>query len=734
MKRKILAYLLTLMMILSLIPAFTLTASAATITVTTTEDAVDALAGVSLREAVGLAGSGDVITFSIPEGYDAETGTWRIVLESEIPIEYDITIDGGGIYSGEAVLGIGCEFIGNTADEEKFGVGGGIFAVDSAVAVSCVFTGNAAFGGGGVYVSGVEGISPAVLINCIFTGNKTMDSHSGTVKSSMKTYLYHTTVAGNEGNGVYTYTNDIAVVPELYAYNSIIVGSSAAYGTNESSEYEPYITVTDGDSLIEGIDAEVNFSALFGKNSADEYGVLKPMSGGLADGTAVQLTEEGDIATPAGVSFAGIPFEDTAFENLVSATGDIPAINIINALMWDIQGEKRTAESVNYGAVEATEGGIGSVEYVAGSLKKAPDSYKVGDALDLKEGKLKVTYVYESGMGDSFTRDGFVSLDDPNVTYSGFNSTAVGEKEVTFTYFEQTDTVIFTVSKKSDSTAPQNSGISPKTVTAQRGEDGKNEDITITLTGNGNTLTEITNNGEKLELGKDYTIEGGKVTIKGKYLDTLKPGEHTFIFDMNRGGDPTLIVTLPWENPFTDVNEDDWFYSDVEYVVVNGLFNGTGVDTFSPALPMTRAMLVTVLWRLDGSPEVEDALMYADFADVVQGEYYEHAVGWATKNEIVNGYGEGLFGTDDPVTRKQIATILERYINYKGITVPSTMEYRVFADSADISEWAEGAIKLMSKLGVITGKPGDLIDPKGNATRAEVSSIIHRFCKNVLAK
>ena len=637
--------------------------------------------------------------------------------------------DGGGIYSGDAVLGIGCEFTGNAADGEKFGVGGGVFSVGSAVAVSCVFTGNVAYGGGGVYVSGVyKGIHPAVLINCVFSKNETMDNNSGTVKSNMKTYLYHTTVAGNIGNGVYSYTANIALVPELYAYNSIIVGSSAAYGTNEPSEYESYVTVTDGDSLIEGIDAEVNLPALFGANSTDEYGVMKPMSGGLADGTAVQLTEE-DITAPEGVSFAGIPFEDTAFENLVSAIGDIPAINIIHSLMWDIQGEKRAAESVNYGAVEATEGGIGSVEYVAGSLKKAPDSYKVGDALDLTDGKLKVTYDY----GSSLTRDGFVSLDDPNVTYSGFNSTAVGEKEVTFTYFGQTDKVMFTISANPDSPAstPKNSVISSETVTAQRGEDGKNEDITITLTGNGNTLNDITNNGEKLERGKDYTIDGDKVTIKGEYLDSLVPGEYTFTFDMNRGTDPKLIATVTWDNPFIDVDVDDWFYSDVEYVFINGLFNGTSADMFSPNLPMTRAMLVTVLWRLDGSPEVAEA---AGFTDIEKGSYYEAAVAWAAANGIINGYGNGLFGFDDNITREQVATILERYMNYKGITFSGTMEYKVFSDSADISEWAEGAIQLMSKMGVINGKPGDIFDPKGTATRAEIAAIIHRFCENVLSK
>ena len=160
------------------------------------------------------------------------------------------------------------------------------------------------------------------------------------------------------------------------------------------------------------------------------------------------------------------------------------------------------------------------------------------------------------------------------------------------------------------------------------------------------------------------------------------------------------------------------------------LFRSIGIcaNTFSPQMPMSRAMLVTVLWRLEGSPTVTGT---TKFTDVVKDSYYETAVAWAAKDEIVKGYGGGLFGPDDNVTREQVATILERYMNYKGITFAGTMAYKVFADSADISDWAEGAVQLMSKMGVINGKPGDIFDPQGDATRAEVAAIIHRFCEAV---
>ena len=110
---------------------------------------------------------------------------------------------------------------------------------------------------------------------------------------------------------------------------------------------------------------------------------------------------------------------------------------------------------------------------------------------------------------------------------------------------------------------------------------------------------------------------------------------------------------------FSDVNENDWFYDAAVYVVTNGLYKGTTATTFSPNTEMTHAMMVTVLWRLAGEPEVE--LVYGNFADVAQGSYYEKAVAWAAKNNIVTGYGEGFFGPDDPITREQLATIIYRY-------------------------------------------------------------------------
>jgi hypothetical protein len=184
-----------------------------------------------------------------------------------------------------------------------------------------------------------------------------------------------------------------------------------------------------------------------------------------------------------------------------------------------------------------------------------------------------------------------------------------------------------------------------------------------------------------------------------------------------------------WENPFTDVAEDDWFYEAVEFVCSNGLFDGTDYTTFSPDLPMTRAMLVTVLYRLEGEPAVSGA---SGFTDVKSGQWYTNAVIWASENSIVAGYGGGLFGVGDSVTREQMATILYRYAKYRGYGVSVSAELAGYTDAADISGWASRAMKWANAEGLVTGLTATALDPSGSATRAQVATIFMRFVLNIV--
>ena len=180
--------------------------------------------------------------------------------------------------------------------------------------------------------------------------------------------------------------------------------------------------------------------------------------------------------------------------------------------------------------------------------------------------------------------------------------------------------------------------------------------------------------------------------------------------------------------PFTDVSTSDWFYDDVAFVYENGLFSGTDSRSFSPNASMTRAMLVTVLYRLEGEPTVTGR---SSFTDVRSGAYYEKSVIWAAANGIVTGTDSTSFSPDAKVTREQLAAILYRYAQYRKLDTDASARLNSFTDADSVSAYASEALGWAVSEGLINGASGKLM-PKGDATRAQVAAILHRFVKNVL--
>lgn len=178
---------------------------------------------------------------------------------------------------------------------------------------------------------------------------------------------------------------------------------------------------------------------------------------------------------------------------------------------------------------------------------------------------------------------------------------------------------------------------------------------------------------------------------------------------------------------FADIHGvNHWATEYVDYVCQKGFMNGTGADEFSPSGTLTRAMLVTVLYRIDGSPKVSTD---NPFDDVQPYAYYANAVSWAHKNGIVNGTGESTFSPDADITREQIASIIYRYAKNRGYDVSADMELSVYKDAKDISSYAVDGVKYVAGAGIMGGKTSDTINPKDSATRAEAAAIIKRFCK-----
>lgn len=179
------------------------------------------------------------------------------------------------------------------------------------------------------------------------------------------------------------------------------------------------------------------------------------------------------------------------------------------------------------------------------------------------------------------------------------------------------------------------------------------------------------------------------------------------------------------ELPFTDVAEKDWFYNEVKYVYDKGMMNGVSGDTFAPDASTSRAMIVTVLYRLAGSPPAQAP----SFPDVALGQYYAYPVGWAAQQSIVNGYETGEFRPSGLLTREQFATILYRYARAMGYSTAAQGDLTAFTDLAAISPYAGDAMSWAVGAGLLSGMGDGTINPQGSATRAQMAAILTRFCK-----
>lgn len=240
--------------------------------------------------------------------------------------------------------------------------------------------------------------------------------------------------------------------------------------------------------------------------------------------------------------------------------------------------------------------------------------------------------------------------------------------------------------------------------------------------------------------GDKYCAICGKLLARGQYLPILiGPAYPTNPKDDTPKGDdkpvepkpsvepetePTTPVVPEKELPFVDVVKEHWFYNDVLYVYENGLMNGVSDTEFAPNETLTRAMVVTILSRMSGE-EIDEATESA-FSDVAAGMWYSNAIAWAASKNIVNGFEDGTFQPDAPVTRAQLVTILYRYAQYKGMDVSTLSDLAQFTDAADVPAYALEAMQWAVGSELISGN-GLLIDASANATRAQVAAIIHRF-------
>ena len=233
---------------------------------------------------------------------------------------------------------------------------------------------------------------------------------------------------------------------------------------------------------------------------------------------------------------------------------------------------------------------------------------------------------------------------------------------------------------------------------------------------NGNEIA-VTDNGDGTYT---FVMPDSKVSIAAEFV---KEGTET----PNTTPTPGAEENCPSEK-FTDVDQSLWYHEGIDYALTNGLMNGMSDTTFEPNSTTTRAMVVAVLYRLDGSPVTAQA----SFADVPADAWYADAVAWGEANGVVSGYNEETFGPSDSITREQMAAILYRYAQYKGIDVSAQADLSKYSDADAVSDWANTALSWANAEGLISGMSDTELAPTDTATRAQVASILMRFCENIV--
>lgn len=349
-----------------------------------------------------------------------------------------------------------------------------------------------------------------------------------------------------------------------------------------------------------------------------------------------------------------------------------------------------------------------------------------------QEGSAVTVYVTtKSGVltGDGSLTLGTISANDgTNFTVekaSGVKVVGSDNSETTYTQVDQGGSSGGSSSGGSSSGGSSSGGstTTTRTITIQSSFGGKvTASASQAAQGKVITLTALPNSGYVLKSLTVTTASGISVPVanqsSGKYTFTMPAAAVTVkaVFAAQET-DPDF--------PFADVAKGSWYYEGVRYAYENGLMSGTGEGTFSPDLPTGRGMLVTILYRLAGSP----AAGSASFTDVAKGQWYADGVAWASANGVVSGYPDGSFRPNDTITREQMAAILYQYARIQGKLDDSRADLSIFSDLDSLSAYAKEPMSWAVAQGLFSGVSADTLAPGGSTTRAQAAVILTAFSK-----
>ena len=349
-----------------------------------------------------------------------------------------------------------------------------------------------------------------------------------------------------------------------------------------------------------------------------------------------------------------------------------------------------------------------------------------------QEGSAVTVYVTtKSGVltGDGSLTLGTISANDgTNFTVekaSGVKVVGSDNSETTYTQVDQGGSSGGSSSGGSSSGGSSSGGstTTTRTITIQSSFGGKvTASASQAAQGKVITLTALPNSGYVLKSLTVTTASGTSVPVanqsSGKYTFTMPAAAVTVkaVFAAQET-DPDF--------PFADVAKGSWYYEGVRYAYENGLMSGTGEGTFSPDLPTGRGMLVTILYRLAGSP----AAGSASFTDVAKGQWYADGVAWASANGVVSGYPDGSFRPNDTITREQMAAILYQYARIPGKLDDSRADLSIFSDLDSLSAYAKEPMSWAVAQGLFSGVSADTLAPGGSTTRAPAAVILPAYTK-----
>ena len=551
-----------------------------------------------------------------------------------------------------------------------------------------------------------------------------------------------------------------------------ITGASVAVAegdyTYTGKAIEPEVTVTlGGKELVKGTDYTVDYS-----NNTNAGTATATVTGmGNYTGTAAatfeigkatpEITLTGTANGPTEVTLTATAPEGLTVEYAFGMTNTLPE----NEDAWQESDEftnltagtayyffAKTAETQNYNAGSASctvttpEKAIESIS-LSGEYKTA---YTAGEKLDLSGLTVTVTY-----------NDGTTETVSENITSTPAAGTELttDDTTVTITYGGKDATYSITVTEPDEPGTdpdpdPDEPGTDPDPDPDEPGTDpdwpdwpdrpdrpnypddepvyapevdvsgGGSVDVSPSRPEEGDTVI-ITPEPDDGYVTGDVSV----TDADGDEVDVDRRPDGSYSFVQPKGEVEISVSFVPVRLPFADVSAGSWYYDAVEFVWSNGIMDGVGSGLFAPNQVLTRAMLVTVLWRIDGAPDVSAALPFDDVAD---GSWYADAVRWAASNGIVDGTGETSFSPDDKITREQLAVILWRYAGYKSCDTTGGVDLTDFADRGSVSAYALRAMRWAVAEGLVTGVTDDTIAPLAGTTRAEAAAVLQRFSENIL--